>query len=196
MRLPRRLRIVLATRPLAYWSLTVAVAVIAGAVVERAVASAADARRRWGEAAPALVATRALAAGTPLDASDSEVRSIPLALVPAGALATRPANGVPLAAPVSAGEIITAARVGRGGRSATASLLPDGRRGVAVPRPDGLPLRVGDDVDVAGAGGLLTAGAVVLDVSDSAAVIAVVAADAPAVAHAAAAGDAVPVLAG
>jgi Flp pilus assembly protein CpaB len=187
---------VLATRPLAYWGLTVAVAVVAGAIVEQAVANAADTRHRWGDTAPALVATRSLAAGTLLDASNSDIRAVPLALLPAGALPARPSVARPLASPVSAGEIVTTARVGRNGRSPVAALLPDGSRGVAVPRPDGLPLRVGDHVDVAGPSGLLTSGAVVVDVSDSAAVIAVAADDAPAVAHAAASGDAVPVLAG
>jgi hypothetical protein len=59
-----------------------------------------------------------------------------------------------------------------------------------------LPLHVGDRVDVVGAGGTLAAGALVIVVSDSAAVVAVGASDAAAVARAVEAGDAVLVLAG
>jgi hypothetical protein len=196
VRLTRRLRLVLATRPLAYWSLTLALAGLAGAVVERAVASAADARHRWGATRPALITTRPVPAGELLDPSNSVLRSIPLVLWPDGALASFPDPPVPAAAALTRGEIVTAALVGRGGRSPTAALLPDGSRGVAVARPDGLALRVGDHVDVAGASGVLATGARVIDVTDSTAVIAVDAGDAPAVARAAAAGDAVPVLAG
>jgi hypothetical protein len=67
---------------------------------------------------------------------------------------------------------------------------------VAVARPDGLPLQVGDRVDVAGANGLLATAALVIDVNDTVVVIAVDADAAPGVAKAAASGDAVPVLAG
>jgi hypothetical protein len=194
VRFPHRLRLILATRPLAYWSLTIALAVGTGAVVQRSAAAATDARRRWGDSRPTLIATRAIAAGELVDATDAEVRSVPLALRPDAALDALPSEPRPAVAALAVGEIVTAGRVGRGGRSPTAALLPDGARGVAVAVPDGLPVRVGDTVDVVGTAGTLTRGARVVQAGDTTAVVAVAETDAPAVARAAADGDAVLVL--
>jgi Flp pilus assembly protein CpaB len=193
-RVTRRLRVLLATRPLAYWSLTLVVATATGLVIARTARAADTARHAWGDMASVVVASRPLAAGDPVDASDAVVRLVPMALVPDGALTELP-PGTPAAAPIGRGEILTAARVGRGGRSPTAALLPDGTRGVAVPLPAAaLPLAVGDTVDVVTADRVV-AGALVILVGDSRAVVAVTPGDATIVARAVDDGQAAIVLA-
>jgi Flp pilus assembly protein CpaB len=189
LRPARRLRILLATRPLAYWSLVALVAAGTGLVVQRVTAAAAEARRQWGDAVPTLVATRPLAIGDVLDSTNAEVRAVPRGVRPDSALSSVPPGDRVVAAPLSRGEVITAARLGRADRSGVAALLPEGTRGVAVPSPDGaVPLQRGDTVDVVGAD-LVVAGATVVQVGDGAAVVAVDDADAPAVARAVADGQ-------
>jgi Flp pilus assembly protein CpaB len=166
-------------------------------VVQRATTDAEDARRRWGETRPTLVTTRPVAAGDALGPANAAVRDVPVALRPDGALDALPdpaTTSAVTAAPLAAGEIVTRARLGRSGRSPTAALLGDGRRGVAVAVPDGLPLQPGDVVDVVGAAGVVARRAGVVRVSDATAVLEVAEADAPAVARAGADGDAVVVL--
>jgi Flp pilus assembly protein CpaB len=189
LRPARRLRVLLATRPLAYWSLVALVAAGTGLVVQRVTTAAAEARRQWGESVPTLVATRPLAVGDVLDATNVEVRAVPVGLRPDTALSAVPPGGRVVAAPLSRGEVVTTARLARGDRSGVAALLPDGTRGVAVPSPDGaVPLQRGDTVDVVGPD-LVVAGARVVQVGDGAAVVAVDDADAPAVARAVADGQ-------
>jgi Flp pilus assembly protein CpaB len=195
LRWPHRLRVLLATRPLAYWSLTAIVAVGTGAVIHRATSDAAEARRQWGEARPTLVATRAVAPGELLDATNTQARAVPVALRPHDALDALPAEPLPAAAPLSTGEIVTTARVGRGGRSEAAALLLDGTRGVAIPLADGaLPLRTGDVVDVV-APDLIVPTARVVRVGDASVIVAVSVDDAAAVARAVAEGQVTLVLA-
>jgi Flp pilus assembly protein CpaB len=186
-RLPRRARIALATRPLVHWTLTLALAAGAAAVVGRLAASAEDARARWGTTRPVVVTTRAIAAGETVDGRDTASRALPAALVPPTAV-TAVADGAVAAAPLDAGEIVTTARLGRAGRSPVAALVPPGWRAVAVPAPPpGLALAVGDVVDVFGAD-VTAHGARVVRVTGDAAVIAVPEADAGFVAAAVAAG--------
>jgi Flp pilus assembly protein CpaB len=72
-------------------------------------------------------------------------RAVPLALLPRHALATLPRRAV-AAVDLSPGEIVVAHRLA--GRSAVAGRLPAGRRAVAVPTVAGLPVEIGDRVDV------------------------------------------------
>ena len=190
MRLParlrplRRARILLATRPLAYWSLALVVAGGTGLIVQRVSASAAEARRRWGDSVPTVVALRPLSVGDTLDATNVEVRAIPVGVRPDTALDALPTDGRLVAAPVARNEIVTAARVGRSDRSALAGLLPAGTRGVAIPTsPGALPVSPGDQVDVVAAQ-LVAAAATVVKIGDEAVVVAVAEADAPAVVRA------------
>jgi Flp pilus assembly protein CpaB len=185
----RRLRIVLATRPLAYWSLAVLVALGTGLVVQRVTVNAAEARRQWGDSLPTVVATRPLAVGDRLDPTNVEVRAIPIGVRPDTALDAVSTDGAIAAASVARNEIVTAARLGRAGRSALASLLPAGTRGVAVPAPDGaVPLQPGDAVDVV-APDLVVGDALVARVDPGAVVVAVAEAEAPALARAVAEGQ-------
>jgi|RhiMethySRZTD1v2_1073278.scaffolds.fasta_scaffold675722_1 Flp pilus assembly protein CpaB len=194
MRLPHRLRRVVATRPIVYWTVTIAVAAGTATVVQRATADAAETRHRWGDTRPTLVTLRAVGTGETLGPSNAEVRDVPLAVRPDGALDGLPAEpNRAVAVPLVAGEVVTAARLGRGGRSEVAGLLPEGTRGIAVAVPDGLPLQPGDTVDVIGPTGVVARGATVVRVGEQTAVVAVSAAEAVDVA--AAGSDAVVVLA-
>lgn len=188
----RRLRVVLATRPLAYWSLTALVAAGVGATVYGVAASAEATRAQFGTMVPALVAARAIEPGEALGSANTRVRELPAAAVASGTLSSLPAGAVASAA-IAEGEPIGALRVGRGGDGPVAALLPDGTRGIAVPTDEaGLPLRTGDRVDVvaaiaAGTGGearTVASGALVVHVGAKAVVVAVSVAEAPPVAQA------------
>jgi Flp pilus assembly protein CpaB len=193
MRFPHRLRRVLATRPIVYWSLTLAVAAGTATIVQRATADAAETRHRWGDTRPTLVATRPIGTGEQLGTTNTAVRDVPLVLRPDGALDALPDGPGRVTTALAAGEVVTAARLDRTGRSEVASLLPDGARGVAIAVPEGLPLEPGDLVDVIGPAGVVARGAAVVRVVDQTAVVAVRAAEAVAVAVAGS--DAVVVLA-
>jgi Flp pilus assembly protein CpaB len=180
-RLPRRLRILLRTRPLAHWSLTALVAAALAYAVHGVVAAADAERARFGSTTPALVATGPIAPGEVLDAGNTALVDLPVALVAAGSLTARP-EGAAARTAIAAGEVVNGVRVGRGGDGPVAAALPDGTRGVSVPLGDAaLPLRVGDRVDVvaaitAGVGGaarVVAPGATVAYVGDGAAVVAV-----------------------
>jgi Flp pilus assembly protein CpaB len=92
-----------------------------------------------------------LVAGRDLHPGDrvrgARVRMVPAALVPHGAL-TRRTEGT-VVTWIAAGEVVLARRVAPAGLSATASRLPPGTRGIAVPVGQApLPVEVGDRVDV------------------------------------------------
>jgi Flp pilus assembly protein CpaB len=196
-RWPRRARIVLARRPLAFWALALAVAATAGLAVEQAVAAAAHARLAWGTAQAVAVTTRRVAAGEVLGPADVVVQQWPSIAVPPGAVRAV-APGTAAAAVLEPGEAIQASRLGPAGRSALAAALPAGRRAVAV-RRDGdadLPLAPGDLVDVvavrAGTTGSVAArDAPVITVDPGRAVLAVTEAEEADVAAALAGGDVV-----
>jgi Flp pilus assembly protein CpaB len=123
------------------------VAVATAAIVGHLATGAAAARDRWGPRRATLVITRDVDAGRPIDARDSEVRLLPSALVPHDALRSRPARAL-AAVDLRAGETVLPSRLAGYGRSVVTTRLPRGTRGVAVPAGTGLPLAVGDRVDV------------------------------------------------
>ena len=179
----RRLRL-RPRRPLPFWLAAVALTALTVSTVARVTGAAAAERDRWGERIDVLVASSDLEPG---DELRGELRSVPAALVPAGARTTG-AEGETVAAWIGAGEIVLESRLAPAGLSAVAALLPPGTRGVAVPlglAP--LPVEVGDRVDVHGATRLAT-DAVVVAVTEEAITVAVDAADAARVAYEAASG--------
>jgi pilus assembly protein CpaB len=188
-------------RPAPFWLAAVALSVVTGATVARLVGDAAAAADRYGGLRPALVATTDLEAGAVLGPGDAEVRDLPAAFLPAGALA-QPVDGAVLAAAVLAGEPIVEARLAPAGTSAVAARLPPGARGVAVPTgPGALPLAVGDVVDVLATMAAeptfpVAVGATVVDVGPDAATIAVEPGEASRVAYALTAGAVTLVLSG
>jgi Flp pilus assembly protein CpaB len=180
-RLPRRLRIALATKPLAYWSLTVLVAGTVGYAMYSIVASADATRAEFGTMQAVVVAVQDVEPGTALDTTNTEVRELPAALLPDGVLTALP-RGATANTTLVAGEPVHRRRIGRAGDGPVAAMLPDGTRGLAVPRDESsLPLRPGDLVDVVaaftvGAGGsarLVAAGVTVAHVGDRSVVVAV-----------------------
>lgn len=139
----RRLR-----RPVPYWVAAVALAIVTGAVVARLVGDAQAASARYGRQRTTLVAVVDVPAGTVIGPGDTELRDLPVALVPEGAL-HRAADGSVAAAAMHAGEVVLADRLAPAGRSPTAALLPPGTRGVAIPvGPGSLQPVPGDVVDV------------------------------------------------
>jgi Flp pilus assembly protein CpaB len=192
-------------RPLPFWLLAVVLGVATALLVGSLVSSAEAERARWGELRPTLVATADVAGGDHLTASDVAVRRLPAALVPPGALRSLPPGAV-VAVDVHRGEAVLAARLVGPGSSAVAARIPAGTRGVAVPTGSGLPLVVGDRVDVlATFDATISEGeptfavarrAVVVHVGEDAVTVAVGESSAPKVAYALAAGTVTLVLSG
>jgi Flp pilus assembly protein CpaB len=183
----RRLR----RRPAPWWTGALLLAALTGLVVARAAGEAAAERERWGATVAVAVATADAGPGEPVAA---EVRHVPRSLVPEGAVTT--VAGAVAATGLHAGEIVLASRLAPAGTSPVAALLPVGHRGVAVPAGDGLPVAVGDLVDVlvtldpeSARPTFAVASAVpVVHVGEAAVTVAVPAGDAPRVAFAVVAG--------
>ena len=188
--------------------MAVALAAVTGLLVAGLVERASSAAARYGVRRPVAVATRDLAAGHVVEPGDAVRRELPAALVPDGALRDPPVGRI-TAARVVTGEVLVGARLARAGIGATAALLPEGTRGVAVPTGDARPpVAVGDTVDLlatfdpgasgvpggagAGSGGApsfaVARRALVVHVGDDAVTVAVPSADAPRVAFALAQG--------
>ncbi len=118
------------------------------ATLRRADAAAAA----YGTTVPVVVATAEVAVGAPLDANVAEVRRLPLALVPDGALDVVPDGRRALTA-LSPGEVVLARRVSGSEAAGPAALLGPDDRAVPVPLAvPGLPLAAGDRVDVVAGG--------------------------------------------
>jgi SAF domain-containing protein len=125
------------------------VALATGLAVVSLVRSAEAARLRWGDTRPVAVATHDLAVGDPLGGDAAEVRRLPTALVPPGALSAPPVGAL-VRQPIAAGEALVAERLAPHGLTGAAALVPPGSRAVAVPLAPvpAPPLAVGDLVDL------------------------------------------------
>jgi hypothetical protein len=190
--LPVVVRRLLARRPWIYW-LVVAAAALATATVVRARVTAVDeARQAWGEARRVLVARDDTRPGELLQV---ELRELPAAVVPGAALAPD-ASGGPLIArqDVTAGEIVTAADVGRSGRDGPAALLPDGWAAVPIIESPPLGAATGARVQIVADGVTLAPDAIVVGYHDDVTLIAVPGDAAPMVAAGAQAGGVAVVL--
>ncbi len=176
-----------------------ALALLTTLVVSRAVGRAEADAARLGGLRPAAVARVTLPAGATVGPGDTEVRSLPAALVPPGAVAAPPEGSV-VSSTVHEGEVVLGSRLAPAGTSALAAALPPGTRAIAVPvDPASLPVEQGDVVDVLatfdpdvaeGADPTVAVAreAVVVDVGEAGVVVAVTPGQAPRVAFAAAAG--------
>jgi Flp pilus assembly protein CpaB len=183
----------------------VALAVATAGVVARATADAEAARARYGETRPVVVVERAVPAGHRLGDQDVAVVDVPAGLVPDDAVSDLPAGSRTRAALVR-GEMLVAARLTPDALGEVAARLPADTVGLAVPVDTAsLRLDVGDRVDLlatfdpAAAGGddptfAVATAAPVVDVSDTAATVAVPRADATRVAFALVAGVVTPAL--
>jgi Flp pilus assembly protein CpaB len=204
--LPLRRR--LPRRAIPYWIATLTLALTTGLVANGLLHRAQEAQARWGSTRTVVVSTRALAPGDPL-AGATAVRELPAVALPRGAIPELPAGAVALD-PIGAGEVVTTARVGGPAAAAVSGRLPRDTRAVVIPlEAKGLPVRVGDRVDLlaSGAGdpafdgpaaaspsGPVASGALVVEVHPAALVVALDPTDAVAVAAALGRGPLVPAL--
>jgi Flp pilus assembly protein CpaB len=200
--IPRRIR----HHPLTRIGAVVVVVLLLGPVLERAVVTSVDTRRKWGEQRTVTVARHRIAIGSVVEADAVATESWPVALVPQGAVEQSPV-GRTVVGTIEAGEAVLGLRLAPEGLSGIAALLPPGSRALAVPTgPSVVALRIGDHVDliagfdVAGATGdnapalTVAQNAVVVSVDDKSVTVAVRAADAERVAFALVAGTVVPAL--
>jgi hypothetical protein len=185
MSLAARLRVVLARSPWLYWTIVAGLAACAGLLVMRAADSAAAARDEWGETQRVLVAARDVAPGDAVAAA-AEIRTLPTAMVPAGALGDVDAAAVARQR-IAVGEVIVAHDVSPA--SAPQSLIPDGWLAAAIAEPVPSGARIGDRVAVATGGVVVAERGVVVGRVGEALVVAVPAGEAPQVAHAASTSD-------
>ena len=182
---PRRLL----RRPIPWWVAAVLLTVVTTVTVGRATGEAAAERSRWGDERTVVVA---LVDHEPGDRLRAELRRLPEAVVPDGAL-DELAPGATAVSALAAGEVVLGRRVAPDGLSLVAARLPDGTRGVAVPHGIApLPVEVGDTVDVLASFESETitvaTDALVVDVGEDAVTVAVDADDAAGVAYAVTAG--------
>jgi hypothetical protein len=140
----------------AWW--VIGVSVCAGLVMMTWLSSIRTEQRKWATSRPIVVATVDLDAGTALGPHNTELVSIPLALVSADAFDALPENGVTRIA-VLARTPLTVSLVAT---DTDAAQVPEGWRIVALPRSLPVPpLRIGDVVDVVGGNDVIAQSAVV-----------------------------------
>lgn len=148
----RPLRPRLPRRALLWYLAAAALAVTTALVVQGALDRAARAEAAYGDTRPVAVVAAEVEAGATVRASDVEVRAWPAGLVPAGALDGAPTGRVALVDLV-VGEPLVAGRVSGGDADGPVALLGPGQRALPVPLAvPGLPLAVGDQVDVLSGG--------------------------------------------
>jgi Flp pilus assembly protein CpaB len=186
------------------WLVVALLAIGAGGLVAGAQADADRARAAWSTTDRVLVARDRLDTGEVLTPDLVEAVAVPRALVPDGALTdVGPDASSPLvlAGPVGRGEILTSWRLRT---DSVADRLDPDRAGVAVPTEgSGLPLAVGDRVDLvtwvdpllgsSAPSGVISSGTVV-EVLEASVVVAVPVADSAAVVAALGTGGVVPTL--
>jgi hypothetical protein len=162
--LPVALRRLLARRPWIHWLVVLTAAVATGAALRERVNAIDDARQAWGDAREVLVARADTRPGEPLDV---DVREMPSAVVPQDAL-ERDASRAQLVArqDESAGEIVTAVDVARGGQTGPAALLPGGWAAVPIVESQAAGAPIGARVQIAGDGLVLAADAIVVGYHD------------------------------
>lgn len=129
-------------------ALTIGTAVVADSALRRAAATEAA----LGTTRSVAVVASAVAAGEEVGEGEVRVERWPAALVPEGA-ASRPPVGEVALVDLWPGEPVLARRVGGSGAGGVAALLGPGERAVPVPIVvPGLPLEVGDRVDLLAGG--------------------------------------------
>ncbi len=196
----RRWRLLrLRRHPTAYWAAVGVCAALTALVIGTLVTRADAARRRWGDAEPVVVATRGIEPGQAIGPGDVDVTHWPVALIPRGSLREVP-EGQVVTVPLGVGEPVLSHHLGGSGSGGLAARLPPDSRGIAVPvGPAALALSPGDLVDVLAtvdpsvSGGedptfAVAHGALVVDVREDTATIAVSVDDVPRVAFAVAHG--------
>ena len=175
MHILARVRSIVARHPWMYWLAVATLAAIVAIGVVHGMARVDAARRSWGTQHAVWTTTGDVEPGQPIAA---ELREIPTAVVPAGAVDASPVGAL-ATQHIAAGEIVTTVDVALDG---AAGLIPEGWVAFAVPESVA-HFSVGDHVDVYTSDRLISNG-VVVEVSDSDAMVAISAGAAPAMATA------------
>lgn len=144
----RRLVVALRRQPLLFWAFALVAAASTYLVVQSALTATAEGAAAYGDLVPVLVATRDLDPGAVISDGDVEVASLPRSLVPEGAAGSE-AVGRSLRHLVVAGEAIVTQRLAPHGAVGVAAMLGPDQRAVTIPLPPhGMPVEVGQIVDV------------------------------------------------
>ncbi len=178
--LPRLSRFRLSRSPLAFWVAVALLALATASVVGKLVGRADALAARYGPLRPVVVAVHPVERGAVLRKDDLAVRQLPGSFRPEGAFGSvAEAAGRTAVVPLVAGQLVLKGHLAPDGLSGVAALLPPGTRGVSVPAAgaSGLVQR-GDLVDVLatfeGEPALAVAlEALVVDVGEDAATVAV-----------------------
>lgn len=134
--------------PYLYWALALLLAGLTATVTTEIARRAEAARRQWGEVRTVAVARRSISAGDVIGAGDVELRALPIAAIPEGAVAGAP-RGQAARTDLYEGEVVVRDRLAPQGLEGVAALVPRGARALAVPVGSArLPLSVGDRVDI------------------------------------------------
>jgi Flp pilus assembly protein CpaB len=165
-------RRVLARRPWIQWAVIVVVATLAAASVHGRLQRVDAERDSWGVASPVLVATGPIEVGEPLRV---EKRQLPSAIVPEGAIYE--ADGLVARQRIGNGEIITDVDVVSD--SGPQAMTPNGWLAVPVVESPRSGAALGDHVQVASDGFVLSSDAIVVGSFDEVTVLAVPADEAP-----------------
>ena len=136
-------------RALVLWSAAALVAVVTATVVASDLASLHRRASDFGAEVRAVVATRDLAVGTELRASDLRSRPVHRSQLPAGALTDRAATrGRVIVVPVVRGNFVVARNLAARDRTGIDGVLPAGTRAIRVDVTNAAVARVGASVDV------------------------------------------------
>ena len=186
----------LSRSPLVFWATVAVLALVTASVVGRLVGRARSEAARYGSLRTAAVATRPVGAGDVVEGDDVAVRQVPAAFLPDDSV-TSPEEvvGQTVVVPLFPGQPVVRGQLAPWGRRGIAALLPPGHRAVSVPTGGASPpLQKGDVVDVLAtfdpqsAGGDPTfpvaTAALVVDVGEESATVAVSAEEASRVAFA------------
>lgn len=176
-------RRLLAKRPWLYWVVVAAAALgVAASMLERS-DRIDDARDAWGETTTVWVATRSLAPG---DGVLAEAREVPAAVAPPQHVIS--VDGLTTRQHVGPGEIITERDVAAG--TGPQAITPPGWLAVPIVESPASGAAIGDRVQVASDGLVISTDALVVGLHDDVTVLAVPAHEAALVPAAAAAGTA------
>lgn len=130
-----------------WWIAVVLLATGTAATVHASLSRAAQAEARWDQTQSVVVATRSIGWGDDLSGA-VEIRRLPVAAIPDGAISRMPENRVAATA-IGRGEVLTAMRLSGEKAAGTAALLPPGTRALVVPlATPGLPVQIGDHIDL------------------------------------------------
>lgn len=140
----------LSRSPLFFWAAVAVLALLTASVVGRLVGQARAAASRYGSLRPAAVTTRPVEMGAVVGADDVDVRRVPAAFLPEDTIGgLEQVVGQTAVVALFPGQPVVRGQLAPWGRRGVAALLPPGARAVSVPTGPASPrLEKGDVVDV------------------------------------------------